>query len=183
MPMTDAQKRADAKYKKRNVSTMTIRFFPADKPLHAFIREHGGSTYLKDLARREMQVERDWALVRSGKSSIYEEWKRLGQISEGEFMAGVEWVLADRGEDKEGSRAIGLVITEDMRQKLMHEKSPLFGSAGYDVRKLHGHVERLHKAYSSLNEVLGYYREDGMLFGGCSWAAHAKIDYEVWDLR
>lgn len=183
MSMTEAQKRADAKYKRESTKSILVRFYKGDMPVYDHIRESGGSTYLKDLARREMQADRDWALVRSGKSSIYEEWKRLGQISESEFMAGVEWVLADRGDDKEGSRAIGLVITEDMRQKLMREKSPLFGSADYDAHKLHGHVERLHKAYSSLNEVLGYYREDGMLFGGCSWAAHAKIDYEVWDLR
>lgn len=183
MPMTEAQKRADAKYKREKVKSIRVRFYRDDMPVYDHIRESGGSTYLKDLAKRDMQAERDWALVRSGKSSIYAEWKRLGLISENEFMAGIEWVLADRGEDKEGSRAIGLTITDDMQKKLMREKNPLFANADYDANNLHGHVERLHKAYSSLNEPLGYYREDGTIFSPCSWAAHAILDYEVWDIR
>ena len=183
MPMTEAQKRADAKYKREKVKSIRVRFYRDDMPVYDHIRESGGSTYLKDLAKRDMQAERDWALVRSGKSSIYAEWKRLGLISENEFMAGIEWVLADRGEDKEGSRAIGLTITYDMQKKLMREKNPLFANADYDANNLHGHVERLHKAYSSLNEPLGYYREDGTIFSPCSWAAHAILDYEVWDIR
>jgi hypothetical protein len=183
MPMSEAQKLYNAKYKRENTKSILVRFFKGDMPVYDHIRESGGSTYLKDLAKRDMQAERNWALVRSGKSSIYAEWHELGLISENEFMAGVEWVLADRGEDKEGSRAIGLVITDDMQRKLMREKSPLFASADYDARKLHGHVERLHKACSSLNEPLGYYREDGGLFGECSWAVHAILDYEVWDIR
>lgn len=57
MPMTDAQKRADAKYKREHTKTMTIRFFESDMGLLDHIKGHGGSTYVKSLVRDDMERE------------------------------------------------------------------------------------------------------------------------------
>lgn len=203
MTMTDAQLRADAKYKKDKVHTVAVHLYPADRTLEEFIRSHGNSTYLKDLARKEMQAGRDWELVRSGKSSIFEEWKALGRISVAEFMAGVEWILAD-SKEKDGEwsrRAIGLVISPDMNEKLVeewyrkeqercrkhsNEKIPdVYPHSEHDPAALCGHIERLHRQTDPITGLGAYYRDsDGMIFGPCSWAHHAIIDRsDVWDLR
>lgn len=59
MSMTEAQLRADAKYKRDKVHTIAVHLYPGDRRLEEFIRSHGGSTFLKDLARREMLDEGD----------------------------------------------------------------------------------------------------------------------------
>ena len=55
MTMTDAQRAADAKYKREHVATVSVRFYPADARLRAYVREHGGSSYLNALARADME--------------------------------------------------------------------------------------------------------------------------------
>lgn len=56
--VSDAQKRATAKYRRENVRQLVVRFYPKDAELYDFIRERGGSAYLKGLADRERLAER-----------------------------------------------------------------------------------------------------------------------------
>lgn len=56
--VSDAQKRATAKYRRENVRQLVVRFYPKDAELYDFIRGRGGSAYLKGLADRERLSER-----------------------------------------------------------------------------------------------------------------------------
>ncbi|MDD6601465.1 hypothetical protein, partial [Parafannyhessea umbonata] len=95
MAMTDAQRAADAKYKREHVATVSVRFYPADARLRAYVREHGGSTLLKDLARDRMKADLDRELVESGRSSVFDEWHRLALVSADAFLDALDWVRAD----------------------------------------------------------------------------------------
>ena len=46
---TDAQNRATANYRKKNVKQLTIRFYPGEVKEYEWAKEHGGSTYIKSL--------------------------------------------------------------------------------------------------------------------------------------
>ena len=50
---SEAQKKATNEYRKRSVKQIVVRFYPKDAELYDFIRERGGSAYLKGLADRE----------------------------------------------------------------------------------------------------------------------------------
>ena len=53
---TDAQNRATANYRKQNVKQITVRLYPKEAELYAWIKEAGGSTYLKRLALIDMRA-------------------------------------------------------------------------------------------------------------------------------
>jgi len=57
---TDAQRRATANYRKRNVKQIVVSFYPADAELLAWIKtQPNQSGYLKDLARADMEAKRN----------------------------------------------------------------------------------------------------------------------------
>lgn len=53
----EAQRRANARYKKRNVKVVAVSFYPKDKQAYEFVKAHGGSTYLRELAYKAMDRE------------------------------------------------------------------------------------------------------------------------------
>lgn len=59
MPLTEAQKRAKAKYEKRNVKHKCVNFYPADADLLAWAegRDEPFATYVKRLIREDMERE------------------------------------------------------------------------------------------------------------------------------
>lgn len=59
MATSEAQKRASAKYRKRNVKMMSVAFYPKDKKVLGFVQNHGGSTFLRELAYKAMESERE----------------------------------------------------------------------------------------------------------------------------
>jgi len=52
--MTEAQKRASAKYRKACVTQIILRFYPADKKLYEFARDKG-TPWIKELIRQEVK--------------------------------------------------------------------------------------------------------------------------------
>ena len=53
---TEAQKRATDAYRKRNVKTFNVKFFPADTELYEWLQsQEGKNQYVKDLIRRDME--------------------------------------------------------------------------------------------------------------------------------
>lgn len=56
MPASDAQKRANAKYRKNNVKQVITRFYPADADLYEFVKSKDDmSGYIKSLIRADME--------------------------------------------------------------------------------------------------------------------------------
>lgn len=53
---TDAQNRATANYRRQNVKQLTVRLYPKEAELYVWIKERGGSTYLKQLALIDMRA-------------------------------------------------------------------------------------------------------------------------------
>lgn len=52
---SDAQKRADRKYKREKTRQLCLRFYPAEAEVWAFLTEHGNRQgFIKELIRREM---------------------------------------------------------------------------------------------------------------------------------
>lgn len=183
MARTDAERAADAKYKREHVATVSVRFYPADARLRAYVREHGGSTLLKDLARVRMRADDDCRLVKSGNSSVYDEWHRLGLISPEAFLDALDWVRADPMPDGRRVRAAGLVASPDMERKLMGESGGSMYAMPYDETKLAGHIELLEASYTSLGEFVGFYgRYSRRLWSPCTWA-HTRVIDAATDLR
>ena len=59
MPMTDAQKAANERYRKANVTQKTIRFYPAEADILAWAQEQPNfAGYVKDLIRADMEARR-----------------------------------------------------------------------------------------------------------------------------
>lgn len=54
--VSDAQSKATNEYRKRSVKQVIVRFYPKDGELYDFVKSHGGSTYLKELAERERSL-------------------------------------------------------------------------------------------------------------------------------
>lgn len=53
---TKAQKKATDAYRKRNVKTFNVKFFPADMELYEWLQaQDGKNQYVKDLIRRDMK--------------------------------------------------------------------------------------------------------------------------------
>lgn len=58
MAETEAQRRANVSYKKKNVKQITVSFFPADAELYEWMTANGyRGAWLKELARREYEEE------------------------------------------------------------------------------------------------------------------------------
>lgn len=56
MPASEAQKRANAKYRKNNVRQVVTRFYPADADLYEFVKAQPDmSGYIKSLIRADME--------------------------------------------------------------------------------------------------------------------------------
>ncbi|MEY8436560.1 hypothetical protein AAK967_02285 [Atopobiaceae bacterium 24-176] len=56
MALTDAQKRAMAKYRKNNVKTVAVAFYPADADLLGWLGEQPNKAgYIKRLIREDME--------------------------------------------------------------------------------------------------------------------------------
>ena len=56
MATSEAQKRANANYRKRNMKNVTVSFFPADKDIFEHMEQQGGrSSYIKRLIREDME--------------------------------------------------------------------------------------------------------------------------------
>lgn len=55
---TEAQKRANANYRKRNVKQVTVPFYPSEADLLEFLDQQGGrASYLKRILREKMEQE------------------------------------------------------------------------------------------------------------------------------
>ena len=54
MPMDDTKRRAQARYRKKSVTQLVVRFYPSDGDLKERIKAAGGTTWLKELARTEL---------------------------------------------------------------------------------------------------------------------------------
>lgn len=55
MSQSDAQRKANNEYRKRNVRTFNLKFFPADKELlEWFESQPNKAQYLKELIRKDM---------------------------------------------------------------------------------------------------------------------------------
>lgn len=56
MPLTDAQKRANAKYRREHVTQKIVAFYPAEADLLAHVKTQGAfATYVKRLIREDME--------------------------------------------------------------------------------------------------------------------------------
>lgn len=59
MAQSEAQRRANSEYRKRNVRAFNLKFFPADKDLlDWFESQPQKAQYLKDLIRQDMERNR-----------------------------------------------------------------------------------------------------------------------------
>ena len=55
MALTDAQKRAKAKYKSNNVKKILLEFYPTDMELYEKVQEQPNKQgYIKDLIRKDL---------------------------------------------------------------------------------------------------------------------------------
>ena len=55
MPRTNAERAAQSRYQSENVTRTTVKWYPADAELREWVSDHGGSAYLKALARADME--------------------------------------------------------------------------------------------------------------------------------
>lgn len=56
MALTEAQKRANEKYRKANVKQVAVRFYPAEMDLYEFLRtKENVAGYIKQLIREDME--------------------------------------------------------------------------------------------------------------------------------
>ena len=56
MALTDAQKRAKAKYKSNNVKKILLEFYPTDMELYEKVQEQPNKQgYIKDLIRKDLK--------------------------------------------------------------------------------------------------------------------------------
>ncbi|WP_444329122.1 hypothetical protein [Paratractidigestivibacter sp.] len=59
MALTDAQKRANAKYARDKVKQVGVKFYPADEGLYEWVKSRGNvQGYIKGLIRADMERER-----------------------------------------------------------------------------------------------------------------------------
>lgn len=57
MPVSDAQKAANERYRKANVTQKTIRFYPSEDDILAWaMQQPNFAGYVKDLIRADMEV-------------------------------------------------------------------------------------------------------------------------------
>lgn len=59
MALTDAQKRANAKYARDKVKQVGVKFYPADEELYEWVKSRDNvQGYIKELIRADMERER-----------------------------------------------------------------------------------------------------------------------------
>lgn len=59
MATTEAQRRANSNYRKRNVKTHTLSFYPDDKDIYDwFSQQENKTAYLRELIRKDMQAHK-----------------------------------------------------------------------------------------------------------------------------
>lgn len=58
--MSDAQRKATERYRKANVKTFNVKFFPADaEVLEYFQSKENRNRYIKDLIRKDMEATKN----------------------------------------------------------------------------------------------------------------------------
>lgn len=58
--LTDAQKRAKAKYQSEKVKQIQVKFYPADSDLYQWMEKNNyKGSWIKDLIRREFEKEKN----------------------------------------------------------------------------------------------------------------------------
>ncbi len=56
MTTSDAQKKANANYRKKNMKSVSVSFFPADRDIFEHMEKQGGrGSYIKRLIREDME--------------------------------------------------------------------------------------------------------------------------------
>lgn len=60
MAVSDAQRRANERYRKESVRQVTVRFYPTEADIWEWLRSQPNrSGYVKELIRRDMEARRD----------------------------------------------------------------------------------------------------------------------------
>lgn len=60
MPLTEAQKRAQEKYRKKSVRQVAVRFYPADTDIYEWLKSQDNvQGYVKALIRADMERSGD----------------------------------------------------------------------------------------------------------------------------
>ncbi len=60
MALSDARRRANAKYAKENVKQVGVKFYPAELDLYEWVKAQGNTQgYIKALIRADMEGKRD----------------------------------------------------------------------------------------------------------------------------
>lgn len=77
MPRTDAERAAQSRYQSENVTRTSVKWYPADAELREWVADHGGSAYLKALARADM----DGASATTDTSPTDDGWHDFGDAS------------------------------------------------------------------------------------------------------
>lgn len=75
MPRTDAERAAQSRYQSANVTRTSVKWYPADAALREWVADHGGSAYLKALARADMERCAD---AGADESLVSDGWHALG---------------------------------------------------------------------------------------------------------
>lgn len=77
MPRTDAERAAQSRYQSANVTRTSVKWYPADAALREWVADHGGSAYLKALARADM----DGASATTDAAPTEDGWHDFGDSS------------------------------------------------------------------------------------------------------
>lgn len=77
MPRTDAERAAQSRYQSENVTRTSVKWYPADAELRVWVADHGGSAYLKALARADM----DGASATTDAAPTEDGWHDFGDSS------------------------------------------------------------------------------------------------------
>lgn len=77
MATTDAERAANRRYQAASVTRTSVRWYPADAELREWVEDHGGSSYLKALARADM----DRASVTTDTAPTENGWHDFGDAS------------------------------------------------------------------------------------------------------
>ena len=122
MPETEAQRRANVKWRSKNVRRMTVAFYPKDAELVAWMdrRGHKGA-WLADLARREFERERNRGETRGTfelRIRIYRLRIEDGRVVDTEIPDGVFFVdeydtLEEAVEEADRQAAPGAFVAVD----------------------------------------------------------------------
>lgn len=102
MPETDAQRRARARYAKK-VGEVRVRFYPTESALESWVRTSGGSTYLKNLAQKDMEEAMKKAI---DPEKLTDGWHKIREDCSSEYyIEDGEVTRATKGEGLNASSA------------------------------------------------------------------------------